>query len=328
MGTAVGTQVVVGTAEEVTYGTPIVVDRFVEILSESLDRRNNIITSNGLRAGTRNLRRGSRRVLASRDGGGDLVMEVPTTGFGRFLKHGLGGTPTIVQQGATTAWLQTHTMGSLAGRSLTVQKQLRDEANTEVESFTFHGCKILGIEFAISVDQILQATMTLDAEDVDTSTAAAAASYTNQKLFHFAQGTLLVAGASVANVLSATTRVDNPQKTDRYFLGSTGLKGEPAPNDFPTVTGSLSAEFLSPVTFYDRFAADTGTALVLRFEGDTISGAFKEKLEITVPDVRFLGDTPKVGGPDVVVQDVPFEGTFNGTDAGISITYQSTDVAI
>lgn len=328
MATAVGLQTVFGTSEEVTYGTPVVVDRWYEILSEGLERQNQILTSNGLRAGTRNLRRGSRRVLSARSGMGDVTLEVATTGMGRWFQHMLGGTPVVAQQGATAAYLHTYTLGSLAGKSLTVQKGLRDEAGTTVSPFTFHGCKVTSWEFTISVDQILQVRVSLDSEDVDTSTALAAHSYGSTKLFHFAQGTLKVAGSSVARVLDSTVSGDNALKTDSYFLGSGGLKAEPAPNDYPSVTGSLTGEFLDRSVFYDRFAADSSAELILEFVGAVIAGAHNERLTIKVPDVRFTGETPKVGGPDLVMQNVPWEGQFDGTNPGVTIEYMTTDVAV
>lgn len=325
---AVGSQIYFGTAPETAYGTPVTPNRWFEVLSESLERNNNVITSNGLRGGTRNLRRGSRRVLSSRDATGDVVMEVPTTGFGRWINQLLGGTPTVVQQGTTAAWLQTHTMGDLTGKSQTIQKQLRRADGTVAAPFTFHGAKVMSGGFSISVDQILQASFALDCEDVETATAAAAASYTNAKLFHFKQGALLVAGSLVTNGLSASVTITNPQKRNRYYLGSAGLKKEPVSNDFPTVTGTISAEFDTAATFYDRFAADSAAELILEFVGDVIATGFNETFRIRVPDVRFTGGTPTVGGPDVVVHDVPFEGQFDGTNPGTTITYMSTDTAI
>src|SRR5437773_11139235 len=125
-GSAVGLQTIFGTGEETTYGTPVAPDRAYELMNEGLDRDNLVITSRGLRGGTRNLQRGSRRVVAGRQGKGPVNLEVATTGFGRWFKHLLGGTPTIAQQGATTAWMQTHQMGDLLGKSQTIQNQIRD----------------------------------------------------------------------------------------------------------------------------------------------------------------------------------------------------------
>ncbi len=317
MGAAIGSNLCFATAEEVTYGTPVTMTRWYEVLSESLERQNNIITSNGLRCGTaRTLRRGSRRVISSRSGGGDVTMEVATTGFGRWFKHLLGGTPVITGAGPYT---HTYALGDLSGKSLCMQKVLRDSASTEIEAFNFHGCKILSGEFSISVDQILQLAVSIDAEDVDTTTAGAAASYTNPTLFNFMGGVLNVGGSPVASVTDASIKVTNNLKTDRYYLGSAGLKAEPIDSDFPTVEGSLSAEFISSATFYDRFAADSAASMSLVFTAGTSS------LTITVPEVRFTGGTPTVGGPDVVVADVPFEGQYDGTLAGITIVYITPD---
>src|SRR5688500_12627417 len=320
MGAAIGSNTCFGTAEEVTYGTPVAMTRWYEFLSESLERRNNIITSNGIRCGgARNLRRGSRRVISSRDGGGSITMDGATTGFGRWVKHLLGGTPVITGAGPYT---HVYPLGDLSGKSMCVQKVLRDAASTEIEAFNFHGVKVLSGEFSISVGQILQLAVELDSEDVDTTTAGAAASYTNPTLFNFMGGTLNVGGSAVASVTDAKVKVTNNLKTDRYYLGSAGLKAEPIDQDFPTVEGSLSAEFISSATFYDRFAADSAAALSLVFVSGTSS------LTISVPEVRFTGGTPTVGGPDVIVADVPFEGQYDGTNAGISIVYVGPDAAV
>lgn len=316
-----------GYVAESTYGTPVTVTRFAEILSESLERRNQTINSNGLRNATRNLRRGSRRVLSANDGGGDVNFEVATTGFGLLFNHMLGGTSTIAQQAATPAYLQTHQLGDLTGKSLTMQKGVSQTDGT-VKPFTFHGCKILGWEFSISVDQILQLRTTVDAEDVETSTALATATYPTSSLFHFKQGTLSVGGSSVAQVTDASVSGTNNLKTDRFYLGSNGLKKEPLDSDYPEIGGSLTAEFVDLTTFHDRFAADSAASLELEFVGAVISGAESETLTITVPEVRFEGETPKVSGPEVNVQNVPFVGLFDGTNAGVKIEYKSTDTTI
>ena len=64
---------------------------------------------------------------------------------------------------------------------------------------------------------------------------------------------------------------------------------------------------------------DSAAVLSLVF----VAGA--STLTIAVPEVRFTGGTPTVGGPDVVVADVPFEGQYDGTNAGITVTYVTPD---
>src|SRR5664279_4598490 len=115
MGVAVGLNSYLGCGEESTWNTPVTPDRFFEFVSESVERDQKFLQSNGIRAGARNLRRGQRRVLSSHSGKGAIKLEVATTSFGRIFKHILGGTPTVAQQASTTAYLHTYAMGSLQG---------------------------------------------------------------------------------------------------------------------------------------------------------------------------------------------------------------------
>jgi hypothetical protein len=329
--TGVGLLTTFGCAEEVTYGTAITPDRWFEITGEGLERENTTLQSNGLRSGAIHSRRSSRRVVSAQQGNGPFTMEVPTTGFGRLLKHALGSTPTVVQQGGTPAYLQTHAMGSNAGKSLTVQKVIRDGANAVVQQFTHVGAKITSVEFSISVDQLLLATFAVDSRQENVSTAVAAPTYPSNKPFHFGQvNVLTLAGGAVAKVTDATIKLDRPQKTDNFYLGSAGLKSEPTENDFPAITGSLTAEFDSAnkTALYDAFAAGTASALVLTFTGAQISGIYNEVISFSIPAIHLTGETPKVGGPDAVTVTVPFEGAWDGTNADMTVSYTSTDTAV
>ena len=325
MGSAVGLTTALVTGVESVYGTPVVTDRGLEFDGESLERKNEVISSNALRAGVVNLRRGcTRRVVAARWGEGEITFEAVTNGLGRLFQHVLGSSNNV-QQGATPAYLQTHSLSSASGKSLTIQKQLRDEANTVVSPFTFHGCKFPKASFSISKKGKLMISLGVDAEDVETATAAVIPVYPTAKAFHFAQGTLKIDGVALARVSDSTITFDRALDTERFHLGSAGLKAEPLTNDFPTVTGSLSAE-VTDLSLYNRFVADTAAALILEFTGDVISGAFSELLRITVPEIRFTGETPKVSGPNLVVSPMPFEGQANPAgDPGMKIEYMTTD---
>jgi hypothetical protein len=339
MGNAVGLRTVLMTGVESTYGTPVTPDRTFEVNSESLDLIPEIIPSDALRAGSRNLRVSSRRVTVARMGAGDIPMQVPTNGFGRWLQMALGGTSTIAQMGATPAYLQTHAMGTLAGKSQTIQKQIRDQANTTVGTFTHHGAKVTTMQLSVSKKGILIATFGIDSEDVDTSTAAATPSYTVTRVFHFGQissltlggtatGPLVSGATAVASVTDFSLTLDNHLNTDEFFMGGGGLKSEPLEDAYPEVTGSITARFASPTAMYDAFAADTGLALVLGFAGAVISGIETEQFIITLPKVHLTGEAPKANGPGVISVTVPFEAQYDGTNAGMYVLYKSTDTAI
>ncbi len=331
MAVAVGQQTVVGFAAESTWGTPVTVTRFLDILSESLELSPETIQSEGLRGGTRNARTGSRRSRSTRSAGGDIEMEVPTRGFGLLLKMLLGSSVTsATQQGSTAAYLQTHTIGTQTSKSMTIQKQLRDGAGTEVESFTYEGAKVVSGEFSVSVGELLKASLSIDAQDEITSTAAASASFlANSSVFSFQDvGTLTLDGSAAATVSEFSIKVENALKTDRYFLGNSGVKDEQMDNGFVTVTGQLTAEFAS-TTYYDAFKNDTPLALVCRATGDVIESPHSEYIEFSCPQIRLMGETPKVGNMEILTVSVPFEAYApdDGSSA-ITIKYMSRDTAV
>jgi hypothetical protein len=78
---------------------------------------------------------------------------------------------------------------------------------------------------------------------------------------------------------------------------------------------------------YNAFAQDTTTSLELTFVGPTVSTS-NYLLDIIIPNIKLDGESPKVGGPGVVTQAVPFTGLDDEATVPIQITYQSEDTAI
>ncbi len=331
MTVGVGGQTVIGTATETVYGTGVTVDRFLPFVSESLDTRTRVLTDESIRGANTgvHLPRGSRRRLTGEDGGGDITMTLTTTALGRFFNQLMGGTATVAQQGGTVAYLQTHAWASQAGKSMTIQKQIRDAANAEVESFTFNGAKVLSAGFSQSLDRIAQVVWGIDARQVLTSVAMATPTWPAvEKTFGFPDCTVKLAGASSTVLSDVSVSIARGLDTDKRFLGNAGLKNEPYDNAPPTISGSVTADFDSPATIYDRFKADTPLSFELIWERDTIAGAYKEKLSVLVPEVRFTGETPKVGSPEVVTVSGSFEGYWDGSASDVTVSYTSSDTAI
>ena len=81
--------------------------------------------------------------------------------------------------------------------------------------------------------------------------------------------------------------------------------------------------------FYNAFKADTSLALVCTFTGGLVDTGKPALLTVTVADIRFTGETPKITGPGYSVQNVPFEG-FEKAAGGtaIKIQYTTPDSAI
>lgn len=316
----------VGAKAEVTYGTAIAVDRFYEFTSEGLERRNRTIQSDGIRAGGRALRRGARRALVGRDGGGSLQLEVGPDLFGLWFEHALGSVASAQPDNvnAPTVWEHTFTMGSLRGKSLTVQKGVEQEDGTVIP-FTFAGTKIADWRVTVGVDGFAVLDLTLDSQDVLTGEALQAATFVDGPLFHFAQASLELDDVVVAQVRQADIGGNNNLALDRYFLGNQGLKHEPRDDGYPEITGNLEAEFVDRTTFYDVMASDDPLKLELAFVGDVLEDTQQAELRLTVPEIRLGGGTPTVDGPTIPRVRIPFSGFYDGTSPSTTVLLRNTD---
>lgn len=316
------------TGVESSYGTAVTPDRFYEIQEgEGLERKHSVLQPTGLRP---NLwcPLGTGRTVGRHWGEGPVVMEVAPSGFGRWFQHMLGA-GTVVQSGTVAAYNHTYTPGSLTGKSLTIQKAVMSSAGSAVP-FTFEGCKIPEWEMKISNDGYCLLTVSIDAEQVRDTTALVAANYGTAVPFNFTQAALTLGGTALAGVTDFTIKQNNGLKLDRWYIGTGGVKAQPIEVGFRQISGQLQAEFPSVDGMYAAFTADTGLGLVLTFTGPNIgTTGVASKLTLTLADIRFGGETPKISGPGPADFTAPFEG-FEAAAGGtaIKIEYTSPDSAI
>jgi len=314
-----------GIATETTFATGVTVTRFYEFNSESFEYNKKTVVGQGLRAGGQ-LPRSQRRVVAASDSTGDFSLDLPTRGLGLLLSHAMGNAPTPTNP-TTGVYLYTFVLGDVYGRSFTTQVGVPQYGGT-VTPKTMSGCKINSFELAVANSGLATGKFNVDAAALTTSTGLATPSYAlNGSIFHFAQGAVLVDGAAVANIKDFSITVDNTLKTDRYNLGAAGVKSEQGINGFRKISGKITAEF-TDTALLAKFLADTTASLALTLTGSTIASTYKDTLSITVSAVKLDGEAPKVGGPGVVDLSLSFEAYDNGTDAPLTITYQTADTAL
>lgn len=311
-----------GFKAETTWGTPVVVDRFLEFTSETLERRQNTAVSNGIKSGRRY--GGNGRRITRFDAGGTINMEIATKGFGLWFHYLLGAVSTVNTVG--TVYTHTFTPGTLLTKSMTIQKGIEKPDGT-VQPFTYEGCKVLSMDLSNDQDGLLMGAFEIDAQQEVTGTALASASYTAPTVFSYAEGLVKKDGATMASVRSVgSLKIANNLLTDRYFLGSLGQKAEQTNVPFDEISGNLDVEFQNLTDTYNTFAADTACILILKYTGGIIEGAHNFDLQITINNCRFEGETPKVSGPELVYQNVPFVGLDHATLAAVEIIYKTTDV--
>jgi hypothetical protein len=343
MATGTGLDAQIGFAAETTVGTPVTVTRFLEFNSESIAYVPTYVDPVGLRVG-RKFKRASRVVQSRRTVEGGFELEWPNKGGGLLVAHALGSTATATQISTSGAYAQLHVPGGLVGKGLTVQVG-RPEPSGTVRPHTYAGCKITSWEFKLANDGVLTFSAEVDGWDEATATALASASFASStELFDFRQATLKLGGtpATSSGELAVTSGVavaavitelsikgDNPLATERYGVGQSGTKKEQLENDFPTITGSLTAEFARD-ELYLLMKNNTTFAFDFAMVGSAIpaGGGNNFSISIIMPACKIKTAAPSVGGPDIVSMSTEFEAYDNAVDAPIQVKIVSSDTSI
>jgi len=309
------------------YGDGVAPARFLEFVDESIQLTVDRIESTGLRTGNQILR--TDRWAANRKGAaGDVNWEVANTGFGLLFKHMFGASNITTPPSGVLTRDHTYTLADPIGKSLSVQLGVTDTGTGTTNPFTYKGAKISSWEFSQALDGIAMLKTSFDAMDEDQTIGLGAASYpASQSLFNFTQAQATVAGANF-DVTSITLSYDAALKTDRYFIRTNTLKKEPIRNAFVAFTGSIDCEF-TDLSAYNRFVNGTLAAVTLTYTGPVIEAVgpgYSYQLIWTLPQVRFDGTSPDVGGPDIVPLTLPIKVLWDGTTSP-SLVYRTTDTA-
>lgn len=321
----------IGLAPETTYGTYVPLTKFIEGTAKLKDTSAYIV-GGGVAAG-RMQKLGARRVKTLFGAEGAFECEVTNKGMGTLLQALMGTTVTPVQQAATIAYLQTHTLADPFGKFFSFQEGLPDISAGTPRPHTFLGCKVLSAEFKCAIGEILTSTWDINARElVETETLGAASYSTTVAPFNWTQLTVKIgatvgAAASVDGIRGVSVKVDRKSATDRNYAGTGGKQKEPVINDWQEITGSLDSDYVDKAILADRYHAGTGFALILEWVGPVIASTYFETFRITLPQCFLTGDTPELAGPELVSGSFPFETQFDGTTQP-KIEYISTDVTL
>ncbi|GHH87810.1 phage tail tube protein [Streptomyces capitiformicae] len=326
IGSGLGSQL--GIAAESAYGTFVAPTKFYEFTKENLQLKKTTAQSQGMAAG-RLVALSSRRVVTQKEVQGSIDLEVTNKSFGLPLQALMGTTVTPVQQGATTAYLQTHTLADTAGKSLSIQKGVPLTSGT-VADYSATGCKVTSAEFSCEVGGMLTSTFEFDGKTVSEAETLAAASYPLMSPFHFGQMVVKLgtfgAETSLDGIRKVSVKIERPLAVDRFYAGASGLKAEPISNDLVKISGSLEADFVA-ATLADLFVSDAARSLVWEFNGDLIEGAHNYLFRVTLPAIHIDDEPPSIDGPEVIRTTFNFTGLYDGTNAN-KIEYKSTDVTL
>lgn len=316
-----------GVVDESTYGTPVTVTKFFEFNKFDFDPKHGRVESKGMRPSGRTQRSDRFEPYAMGAEVG-IELDVPTKGFGFWLKHMLGtvATGTITDSNYT----HTGTEGSLLGDFFTCQGNVPLNPAGTNQAVTLHGCKVKNWELGCDVEGVLVASFDVDAEDYDTSTALATASYpSDYRIFSWAAGAITIGGSSV-EAYNFKVSCSNELDTERRYLRANPLKKEPVENGMRTYEWSCTVDF-SSLTLFDQFRASTRTgtlaAITATFDGPIAhGGATLPQLLVTIPAAR-IDDPggPSITGPEALKLDLSGVALWDGTNSPVSIAYRTTD---
>lgn len=335
MGIGSGLQGSLGLAVESTYGTYVAAARHLEVENAKLKKIKNTMMSKGL-AGGRAISLGSRRQVTSRAAGGSISLEVANTQMGILFNNAIGGTVTPVQQAATAAYLQTHSLGVSTnnfGKMLSLQTGIADAGGT-VRPYTFLGSKITKFDLSCAVDEYLKLSADIDCRDVVESETLVAPSYAaGTRSFHWDEGVVKISDlggspASVDGIRKVSLTCERKMDTGRFYFGNGGLKSEPILNDFTSVTGSIDADMILKADLADRYRDDTPFALVWEFVGPLIETTYYQTFRVTMTDCFFDDSGPTLDSADLTKLPMKFTALYDGTNPPLKIEIISVDLAI
>jgi len=318
-----------GLAPESVYGTYVAPTRFHDG-TFNIDKQFAFVKRSGVAAGRV---AAVDEIVSTSAGTGQLACDFIYSGMGLLLQNMFGANATVVQQGGTAAYLQTHTLADNAGKSLTAQVGIPDTGGT-VRPYTGKGGKVNSLEFSCAVNEILKLTAELDFKAVSEAESLSAPSYNYNNLpFHGGQMAVKLgtfgSEASVSGVRAASLKIERPMDLDEYYAGSGGTKAQPIWNDFAMVTGTVETDYITKADFVDRFVGHTSTSMVLEWVSTVaIASTFYPTIRFKLPKVYMHGQVPPVGGPDVMKASVPFEAFLDTTNGLIVGEYMSTDTAV
>ena len=307
-----------GIGVESTWGTAVTPTRFYEFTDESLSLSIERIESEGLRAGNR-VMRSDRYAVGQKAVEGSVSMDMTAENSALLFEHALGDVQTANTSGSV--YTHTCTLADPYAKGLTLEVGRPGNDGT-VRAFTYNGCKISSFTLSNSVNELLTGEFNFVGKDESTGSITSASYPTSQELLSFAGATISVAGSSY-ECKEASVEVDLGLDAERYILGSQTINA-PVAAAMTEITGSVTAEF-KDLTAYNRFVNNTVAALTLKWEGSAISGTYKRGITVTLPAVRFDGNTPNVGGPEILEQELTYKALYNGTDAPITVTVVNTD---
>ena len=305
-----------GVSAESSYGTYVAPTKFLRAKSYMIEKVANRQQGEGIQTGSYGPI-GAQYVETTTAATGKIDMDVQSTKLGVILNTLMGGTTTPTQNGTSSAYTATFTLGDTYGKSLTAQLGAPYRSGT-VLPHTLTGGKVAQAAFTCDVGGVLSASFDVDGRTFTTTQSLASVSYSSANVFNFSQMTLKLgtyaSESAVTGVRSVGVTIDRPHDVEDYTAGASGLKSEPVLNGLANISVDITSDWLSKTTFQDLAHGTTATSLVWEFTGPLIASTYYETFRITLPSVYFEPSTQGVDGPKELSQSFKAMWRYDGTN--------------
>jgi len=315
-----GFQSFIGLGKESSFGSQVAPTNFIEFNSESIMKEINRIMS----AGIRNSASASRYKNGAVSVGGDIEAELPYSGLELLLLVTFGK--------VTTSNVDGNVYQHIFEPVNNISDSLSIEVNRGGIPFRYAGCKVNEFSISSELDAIPIATFGIlgQEEYIDTDISPAAASeptYPDNELSVFVEGVFKIDTVE-AEVMSFEVTNANNLKDDKRRLGKASRIKIPR-NDLREVTGTMHVEF-DDLTHYQKFVNGTEASLELKFTGSLIEATYNREILIELPRVIYNGETPQVGGREIIENDIPFTAIYDveNSKPELKITLQNEVVSV
>lgn len=330
-----------GMKKETTYGTPVTVDRFYEVLADSSHNFDKMpIRGEGLKVGS-NGPRVDRSVAGVGKGTITVKANILSKTFGVLLEA-ISGTAVSTLVSASTYQQRgiATTTTPYARPSYTIQFGVpRSDASGTVDAYTYAGCVATAFEIDAPARSAPTLSVTFWAKSLATATALATASYaTSATMFTDSAST---AGATFGGALTmptTTALVSGGTAASNIrswtFTGDLGVNERPALGSWQQPTFGKASYSLKFAQDYDATTtralqlAETSTSFTGYFTGAALSTG-TERFELAIPAMLLDdGSLGQVTAGDGSIPEPSFTVAENGTDPMWALVFRTADTAL
>ena len=320
----------VAIGKEATYGTAVDPTRWYEAMADGFRRTIARVESGGIRAGRHGkLAKRSRTVTKGAEGAVEAAML--TKGFGLLLEGAIGSAAITTPTGATLSRLMTFATDEDPPDESYTFEVARAQADTgAIQRFRTRGCVVRGWSIGCSVDEKLMLTLNYDAVTEATSTTATtipADAYPDGEQFIWEDFAVTLGGVALSQLRGFSFDFDLGLGLDTSFLKGSATKDKPLRVTDPVGTGTLDARFTGTGQYDDFVSGDVVELVAEATFPEVIETGHNPFVRLTLPAIKFTGDTPVSSPDDYTTQGLPFEVYWDESDALATLEYQTSDTA-